>query len=91
LTGNGTFEPAVNVFPVVATENAVRGYRTVGFFNHTSRDVDLSIEGRSVKLPAKTYLEAKLAQTFTWGYGDRPTVREHVPDGAQGLDVVFRE
>jgi hypothetical protein len=81
----------VNVFPVVAAEKAEGGYRAVGFFNHTNRDLELSIEGRSVKLPAKTYLEAKVAQTFTWGYGDRSAVRERVPEGAAGLDVVFRE
>ncbi len=81
----------VNVFPVVSAEKAGGGYRTVGFFNHTISDINLTIEGRTVKLPAKMYLEAKLAQTFTWGYGDRPAASERVPDGAAGLDVVFRE
>jgi hypothetical protein len=81
----------VNVFPVVSAGKTGGGYRTVGFFNHTISDINLTIEGRTVKLPAKMYLEAKLAQTFTWSYGDRPAGPERVPDGAAGLDVVFRE
>jgi hypothetical protein len=89
LTGSST--PSVNMFPVISAEKATDGYRVVGFFNHSNRDHNLTIEGRTVKLPAKSYLEAKLGQTFTWGYGDRPVVRERVPDGAVGLDVVIRD
>jgi hypothetical protein len=90
LTG-GRREMTVSVFPA-GGEQAVRGgYRTVGFYNHTARDLNLTIEGRSVKLPARSYLHAQLAATFTWGHGDRPLVRETVPAGAAGVDVVFRE
>lgn len=81
----------VNVFPAGRNEAAAGGYRTVGFFNHTNRDLTLTIEGRVVKLPARSYLHAQLAATFTWGCAARPTARETVPDGADGLDVVFRE
>jgi hypothetical protein len=90
LTG-GTRGPTVSVFPASGTEKVTGVYRTVGFYNHTARDLTLTIEGRVVKLPAKTYLQAQLTPIFTWGYGDRPTARETVPDGAGGLDVVFRE
>jgi hypothetical protein len=90
LTG-GRRELSVNVFPAAASEPPRGGYRTVGFYNHTDRDLALTIEGRAVKLPAKTYLHAKLAATFTWGYGDRAATRETVPDGATGIDVVFRD
>ena len=97
LTGSGKPELAVSVFPVadevgrtgvVTTPGA--GYRTVGFYNHTDRDVVLTIEGRVVKLPAKSYLHARLASTFTWSPGDRPATRETVPAGASGFDVVLR-
>ena len=91
LTGGGTREFTVSVFPAASNDNLTGGYRTVGFFNHTSRDLALTIEGRAVKLPAKTYLHAQLAATFTWSHGDKPVAREMVPDGAAGLDVVFRE
>ena len=79
----------VSVFPAGGPEPA-GVYRTVGFYNHTDRDLSLTIEGRAVKLPAKTYLHAQLAPTFTWGVADRPAARETVPAGAGGLDVVFR-
>ena len=90
LTG-GRREMTVSVFPAGGDQAVRGGYRTVGFYNHTARDLNLTIEGRAVKLPARTYLHAQLAATFTWGHGDRPLVRETVPDGAAGVDVVFRE
>ena len=89
LTG-GRRDMTVSVFAASGTERPTGVYRTVGFYNHTDRDLNLTIEGRAVKLPARTYLHAQLAPTFTWGHGDRPAARETVPDGAGGLDVVFR-
>jgi hypothetical protein len=84
--------PAVSVFPARADRDApADGRKTVGFYNHTDRDVSLTIEGRAVTLPARTYLHAKLAPTFTWGHGAAAPVREAVPAGASGLDVVFRD
>jgi len=80
----------VSVFTASGTEKAADGYRTVGFYNHTSNDLSLTIEGRAVKLPAKMYLHAKLGPTFTWSHSDRPVTRESVPERAAGLDVVFR-
>jgi hypothetical protein len=65
------------------------GYRTVGFYNHTTRDLELTIEGRPVKLPAKMYLYAQLGAVFTWSIGNRPATRERVPEDAGGLEVVF--
>ena len=64
-------------------------YRIVGFYNHTTRDLELTIEGRSVKLPAKSYLYAQLGTAFTWSIGNRPSTRERVPEDAGGLEVVF--
>jgi hypothetical protein len=90
LTG-GKGEVAVNVFTAAGPEPIRGGYRTVGFYNHTDRDLALTIEGQAVKLPAKTYLHAKLGPTFTWALGDRPAARQTVPTGAAGLDVVFRD
>ncbi len=88
---SGKREPSVNVFPASGAGNTVGGYRTVGFYNHTDRDLSLTIEGRAVKLPAKTYLHAKLGPTFTWSQGDQAVVRETVPEGSSGVDVVFRD
>jgi hypothetical protein len=81
----------VSVFPARGVEAPAPGYRTVGFYNHTARDVSLTIEGRAVKLPARTYLQAQLAPHFTWSHSDRASTREVVPEGAGGLEVVFRD
>ena len=89
ITGNR--EMKVEVFPSVSADKAQTPYASVTYFNHTNRELDLTIEGRQVKLPAKTYLEAKLAQSFTWSQGERPATREAVPAGASGLDIVFRD
>jgi len=91
LTGMGAAGLTVDIFPVAPTEKKIEGYRAVTFFNHTSREVNLSIEGRTVKLPAKCYVETKLTQTFQWAYGDRQPGSERIPADAAGLDIVFRE
>jgi hypothetical protein len=90
LTG-GEADPKAEVFAASGGGNLAGGYKTVGFYNHTDRDLNLVIEGRSVKLPAKSYLNAQLGPTFTWGHANGTATRETVPPGASGLDVVFRE
>jgi hypothetical protein len=91
LTNGGAREMTVNVVPAKGTEQAVGGYRNVNFYNYTNRELSLTIEGQAVKLPAKNYVNTKLAATFTWSHGDRAAVRETVPTGSSGVDVVFRE
>ncbi|MBA4067662.1 MAG: hypothetical protein C0501_28955 [Isosphaera sp.] len=86
-----TAGPAVGVYVAAGAGKTGPGYRTVGFYNHTAADLSLVIEGQTVRLPAKTYLHAQLGPTFTWAVGGRAAARETVPDGAAGLDVVFRE
>jgi hypothetical protein len=83
--------PKVSVFPANGAAAAAGGYRSVGFYNHTGRELSLTIEGKAVKLPAKSYLEAKLAATFTWSHGNNAAARETVPAGSAGLDIVFKE
>lgn len=90
LTG-GAREMTVNVVPAKGTEQVLGGYRNVNFYNYTARELSLTIEGQTVKLPAKNYVNTKLAATFTWSHGDRAAVRETVPTGSSGVDVVFRE
>jgi hypothetical protein len=89
LTGERR-EMTVSVFPA-GGPILPSGYKTVGFYNHTDRELSLMIEGQSVKLPAKNYLHAKLGPTFTWSHGSSAAVHEAVPAGASGVDVVFRE
>lgn len=90
--GNSNSQPiAVKQYPVAARGNSVPAgnYRAVTFFNHTSQELRLTIEGRSVKLPARSYVETKLSPSFTWSYDDHAATRERVPNDASGLDVVF--
>jgi hypothetical protein len=79
----------VQVFSAAGT--AAGNLRKVGFFNHTGRDLDLVIEGRSVKLPKKSYLNAELPTKFTWKAAGNDAVATTVPTGAAGVDVLFKE
>lgn len=82
-------ELKVNVFPATGTL-ATNGLRKIGFYNHTERELTLTIEGKPVTLPAKSFLHAQLPSTFTWKHGDTAT-KSTVPADATGLDVVFRD
>ena len=83
-------ELKVSVFPASGVL-AVNGLRKVGFYNHTDRDLSLTIEGKAVMLPGKTYILAQLPVTFTWKHGDKPAAKQTVPADATGIDVLFRE
>ena len=80
----------MSVFPASGVAAAI-GLRKVGFYNHTGRDLSLTIEGRVVTLPAMTYLHAQLPPTFTWQCDDKPAAKATVPADATGLDVLIRE
>jgi len=90
-SGMRTPAMTVSVFAARGVEATGPGYRTVGFYNHTGKELSLTIEGRAVKLPARSYLQAQLAPRFTWSHSDRASTLELVPEGAGGLDVVFRD
>ena len=80
----------VSVFPAAGAAPAT-GLRKVGFYNHTGRDLALTIEGRAVTLPAMSYLHAQLPPAFTWACADQPAARATVPADAAGVDVLIRE
>ena len=80
----------VSVFPAAGAAPAT-GLRKVGFYNHTGRDLALTIEGRAVTLPAMSYLHAQLPPAFTWTCADQPAARATVPADAAGVDVLIRE
>ncbi len=90
LTGTAR-EPKVSVFPATGAAAAAPGLRKVGFYNHTARDLSLTIEGKAVTLPAMSYIHAQVPPAFTWKYGDKPALKETVPAGAAGVDVLIRE
>lgn len=86
LTGAGKTQ----VYPVSGNPGP-GGMRKIGFFNHTERDINLTIEGHEVKLPRKSYLHAQVPPTFHWMQAGNPATKTTVPDGAAGVDVLFRE
>jgi hypothetical protein len=83
-------ELKVSVFPATGVV-AANGLRKVGFYNHTNRDLSLTIEGRTVTLPAMTYLHAQLPPAFTWKCADKAAEKATIPANASGLDVLIRE
>jgi hypothetical protein len=82
---------AIKVQVFAAAGTATGTLRKVGFFNHTDRDLDLVIEGQSVKLPKKSYLNAQLPKKFTWKAAGNDANATTVPDGAAGVDVLFKD
>ena len=76
--------PTVQVFPATGSRPAATGTRKVGFFNHTDKDLDLVIEGKAVRLPRKTYLQAEVPPAFTWKHGANAAESATVPAGAAG-------
>ena len=80
----------VSVYPAAGTATA-SGLRKVGFYNHTPRDLALTIEGKAVTLPAMSYLHAQLPPAFTWKCAGRAAATATVPADAAGVDVLIRE
>ena len=64
--------------------------RTVGFFNHTDRDLKLTVEGDTVTLPRRHYVTAEVPATFGWKL-DGDERRTEVPAAAPGVEVVIRK
>lgn len=83
-------ELKVSVFPAAGT-SAATGLRRVGFYNHTARDLSLTIDGKVTTLPAMSYVHAQVPASFTWKCGDRPAAKETVPADAAGVDVLIRD
>ena len=79
----------VEVFAVTG-QTAGGALRRVGFFNHTDRDLRLTIEGERVTLPAKSFLHAELPPSFRWSEAGGPPRRTTVPADSAGVDVLFR-
>ena len=81
----------VNVYAASGNARTSDGLKKVVFFNHTARDLNLTIEGKAVTLPAKSYVNARLGASFRWKHGDNDAETATIPADAAGLDVVFKE
>lgn len=64
--------------------------RTVGVFNHSDRDVTLTVEGETVTLPKRTYLTAAVPRTFTWKLDGGDAQSTEVPAASPGVEIVIR-
>jgi hypothetical protein len=86
-----TAAPRVDVYPVDGPPPAgPTARRTVGFFNHTDRDLKLTVEGDTVTLPRRHYVTAEVPAAFTWKV-DGDERRTEVPTVAPGVEVVIRK
>ena len=63
--------------------------RLVTFYNFSDRELALTIAGRTVAVPSKHSVEAKLPAQFAWRIGDAPQPDGNIPVAAAGLDVVI--
>jgi hypothetical protein len=89
---NDTGKP-FDVIAVASTDGVrqVTGRVSVGFFNHSDRDLILDINGRTVTLNSRYYLQLKLPREFAWREKEGPVQKAQVPDEADGLEIVFRK
>jgi hypothetical protein len=88
----GSAGPRVEVFPVAGPPPDVpAARRTVGFFNHTDRDVKLTVEGKTVTLPKRHHVTAEVPARFVWQLDGGEERRTVVPAAAPGVEVVIRK
>jgi hypothetical protein len=87
-----TPRPLVDVIPVAGTPpSAPDSRRRVGFFNHTDRDLRLTVEGQSITLPRRHHIAARVPPRFVWKLEDGAEQKTEVPASAPGLEVVIRK
>lgn len=64
------------------------GYYHVGIFNHSDRDVTLTVHGSTITLPKRTTITATVPRTFTWSI-DNGTA-ESVTLTGRGAEITIR-
>ena len=73
--------------PAPATPSAKR---SVGFFNHTDRDLQLTVEGQTITLPKRHSVTADVPAKFTWTLEGNLEQNTEIPLAAPGVEVVIR-
>lgn len=85
-------QAVVDVFPVDGPPLASPAMkRTIGFFNHTDRDLKLTVDGETITLPKRHQVTATVAAKFRWKLDDGPERTTEVPTVAPGVEVVVRK
>ncbi len=82
--------PAFEVVPVAGAALAAGALRSVGIFNHTDRDVSLTVEGETVTLPKRSYVTASVPRKFAWRLDAGESRTTEVPAGSPGVEIVLR-
>ncbi|MEZ6141197.1 MAG: hypothetical protein R3B84_11560 [Zavarzinella sp.] len=79
-------------YPVTGNRRVVASAEVkVGFFNHSTTELDLLINGEKVALPSQQYVTMKLPRTFEWQQRGKEVKKITVPDDAVGIELVFRD
>lgn len=63
----------------------------IGFFNHSSNEITLEVNGEIVKLPSEQYVTLRLPRSFSWNVKGEKSRSVSVPNDAEGLEIVFRK
>ncbi|HVK11943.1 MAG TPA: hypothetical protein VM597_24430, partial [Gemmataceae bacterium] len=63
----------------------------VGFFNHSARELVLTVHGDEVKLPGGQFVTLRLPRSFEWGEKGKKAATVTVPNDADGVEIVFRK
>ncbi|MBL8798722.1 MAG: hypothetical protein JNM56_32815 [Planctomycetia bacterium] len=63
---------------------------TIGFWNHSSKDVVLTVDHESRTLARGQSLQLTLPRQFVWQVDERRPQNENVPAGQGGVDIVIR-
>lgn len=64
------------------------GYYHVGIFNHSDRDVTLTVHGSTITLPKRTTITATVPRTFTWSIDTGAA--ESVTLTGRGAEITIR-
>src|SRR5262249_28554063 len=90
LTGAKSHQ--VDLYPVDGTPSTPpKARRKVGFFNHTDRDVRVTVEGETLVLRRRHYVSAEVPARFVWKLDNDEERQTDVPITAPGVEVVIRK
>ena len=88
---NASRRPGYDVIPVDGPAPATpSAKRSVGFFNHTDRDLQLTVEGQTITLPKRHSVTADVPAKFTWTLEGNLEQITEIPLAAPGVEVVIR-
>jgi hypothetical protein len=73
-----------------STDSPTLTRAAVGFWNLTTQDLTLNVDGQDRLLPHGKGVRLDLGRQFVWRVGDREQVPERIPENAPGVEIVIR-